>query len=192
MMPAPIKTDAMIDNNQGVSTCDCTLSAGSGLGSLPVWGTPGTPLTCAGTSSIFGVPLARPTAKILVTVFFPSVSVRGSAGIPGAILIYALPLLIHSVESSCHIAPDFDLSIKDQRPHAILDNEMHSTRRGYCSYERTDQAQTLEIASNAVPVLAHLHQVQLRGLISHRYIADSTRVRRSNGRIRESLPFGSR
>ncbi len=99
---------------------------------------------------------------------------RGSAGIPEAILTYVLPLLIYSVEISFYISPDFDLSVKDKRTCAKLDDEMHASRMGHYSRERADQAQSLKIARHAVLVLAHLHQVQLRRFMSHRYIADRT------------------
>src|SRR5581483_7524392 len=77
-MLAPMNSEARIDRSQGVSSCDRALAGcTSGRGSLPVEGTPGTPLTCEGTNSILGVPFAMPTAKMLVTVFLSSVIARG-------------------------------------------------------------------------------------------------------------------
>src|SRR5258708_33539843 len=101
---------------------------------------------------------------------------RGSTGIPEAILAYVLHLLIYSVEISFYIPSDLDLSVKDKRTCATLDDEMHVSRMGHCSRERADQAQSLKIARHAILVLAHLHQVQLRRFMSHRYIADRTCV----------------
>src|SRR6266581_1137960 len=65
-IPLPMSRSDAIPRGHDQGVRDCAVSVREiALGSLPVFGTPGRPATCAVTSALLGVPLNMPTTKRL-------------------------------------------------------------------------------------------------------------------------------
>src|SRR6266487_5723862 len=94
MPVATITARTRMPRNQ--NGCTCEAPGAGALGSLPVPGIPGTPLTLVDINCSFGVPLVSPIAKTLVTVFWSRLVENGM----GVLFCAVLMLKVYDPDSS--------------------------------------------------------------------------------------------